>query len=275
MMLQDARHYDAARRLLLEARERYRNAKNAGGEAWALTWLGADALYRDPAGAETKALYEEALSRYRESNVPAGSGAILAILAQIALHAEDDALARQRAQEAVQLGRSTHIGQNVAMGLRVLAILDSRAGDFDSSDRRLAETIAIQEAAGARGLLIMSHATAAELAASRGDLSRARSHLAKGADLAREMPSSQPALELVLSAAYVAYVDGCADDAAVLFGARLGLDALTFPKSFRPIVEALEQQGLNDEVAAGANLGADEALERVIQLTSPSPSAPA
>jgi hypothetical protein len=44
---------------------------------------------------------------------------------------------------------------------------------------------------------------------------------------------------------------------------------LTFPKRFRPIVEALEVQGLRDEITAGANLSADEALERVVQLASP------
>src|SRR5262249_9207221 len=155
--------------------------------AWALTWLGRNAFFRAPASAEAKALFEEALSRYRESDQPAGVGAMLGYLAQVALHAEDDALARQRAEEAVQIGRSTHTGQTVAGGLRVLAILDARAGDFASSDRRVTESIAIDEAAGADAQLVWTHATAAELAASRGDLSRATTHLAKGADLAREM----------------------------------------------------------------------------------------
>jgi predicted ATPase/class 3 adenylate cyclase len=264
MMLQDALQYDAARRLLLEALEVYRSGKHADGEGWALTWLGWDAFHRDPASAEAKALFEEALSRYRESNLPAGA-VMLGYLAQVALNAEDYALARQRAEEAVQLGRSTHIGNTVAEGLRVLAVLDSRAGDFESADRRLAETIAIQEAAGDRNNLVWTHATAAEVAASRGDLSRAKSHLAEGADLAREMPHS--ALELVAVAAYVAYMDRRAHDAALLFGARLDLSPTTFPKRFRPFLAALEKQGLDEKVAAGAKLSADDALEQVGALT--------
>jgi hypothetical protein len=76
-------------------------------------------------------------------------------------------------------------------------------------------------------------------------------------------------LELVASAAYVAYVDGRVADAAVLFGARLGLNPSAFPPRFRPILDALENQGLRKEITAGANLSADEALERVVQLASP------
>jgi predicted ATPase/class 3 adenylate cyclase len=272
MMRQDALQYDAARSLLLEALEVYRRGRHVAGEGWALTWLGWDAFHRDPASAEAKALFEKALSRYRESNLPAGA-VMLGYLAQVALNAEDDSLARQRAEEAVQLGRSTHIGNTVAEGLRVLAILDSRAGDFESADRRLAETIAIQEAAGDRNNLVWAHATAAELAASRGDLSRAKSHLAEGADLAREMPHS--ALELVAVAAYVAYIDRRAHDAAMLFGARLDLSPTTFPKRFRPILEALEKQGLGEKIAAGGNLGADEALDRVAELARALLTAPA
>lgn len=274
MMLQEARQYDAARSLLFEALKLYRSAKSVRGEAWALNRLGWDAYFRDPAGAETKALCEEALSRYRQSDLPAhvkpaGAGSMLALLAEVALHAEDDELAHQRAEEAVQLGRSTHIGQVVAMGLRVLAILDSRAGDFQSADRRLAETIAIQEAAGARFNLVVAHATAAEMAASRANIAGAASHLAKGADLAREMPTSERALELVAAAAYVAYMDGRADDAAVLFGAGLARDYWGRPTHFltRPIVEALEKQGLREKFAEGRNLSPDEALERVVADT--------
>jgi hypothetical protein len=173
----------------------------------------------------------------------------------------------------VQLGRSTHISQTVAAGLHVLAVLDSRAGDFERADRRLAEMISIHEAAGDRFHLLMGQASAAQLAASRGEVARGASHLAEGAELAREMPSSEPALELVLAAAYVAYVDGRAHDAAVLFGARLGLSPV-FPEQFRPTIEALEAQGFREELAAGANLDADEALSRVVKLLGPRPSAP-
>jgi tetratricopeptide (TPR) repeat protein len=268
IMRQEALQYDAALKLLLEARELYRTEKSVRGEAWALTWLGRDAFYRAPASNETRALFEEALSRYRETDFPAGAGWALAFLANIALIADDDDLARQRAEEAVQLGRSAHIGQVVGQGLRMLATLDSRAGDYENSDRRLDELIAIHKAAGNRAYLLTAHVEAAELAASRGDVARATLHLASGAELARDMPPER-GLELVASAAYVAYVDDRARDAAVLFGARLGLSRLTFPKRFRPIVEALEVQGLRDEITAGANLSADEALERVVQLASP------
>ncbi len=274
MMLQEARQYDAARSLLLEARELYRSAKDVLAEAWTLTWLAWGVSFLAPGSAEGKALYEEALSLSRESNVPAATCASLVGLAEIALGAGDDEVARQRADEAVQLGRSTHIRQTVAAGLHVLAVVDSRAGDFENADRRLAEMIAIHEAAGDLFHLLMGHASAAELAASRGEVARAASHLAEGAELAREMPSPEPALELVLAAAHVAYVDGRAHDAAVLFGARLGLGPV-FPEQFRPTIEALEAQGLRDELAAGANLDADEAVARVVELLAPRRSAPA
>jgi predicted ATPase/class 3 adenylate cyclase len=274
MMLQDALQYDTAVSLLLEARELYRSANNVLGEAWALIWLGRYVYFRAPANAEAEALFEEALSRFRENDAPAGVGWSLTLLAGVALDAEEDDLARQRAEEAVQLGRSAHIGQVVGEGLRMLAILDSRAGDFESADRRLAELIAIQEAEGDRYRLVWTHAHAAELTASRGDLTRAASHLAAAAELAREIRPER-GLDLVASAAYVAYVDGRADDAAVLFGARLGLGPLTFPHRFRPIVEALEDQGLRDEIAAGANLSVEAALERVVEIISLRPSAPA
>src|SRR5262249_18532835 len=155
--------------LLLEARELYRRAKSVRGEAWALIWLGRDAYYRAPGSAEARALFEEALSRYRESDVPAGAGWCLTFLALCALAAEDDDLAHRRAEEAVQLGKSAHIGQVVGEGLRVLAILDSRAGDFENSDRRFAEVIAIHEAADDRFQLLEVHAEAARQAAARGD----------------------------------------------------------------------------------------------------------
>jgi predicted ATPase len=274
MMLQDALQYDTAVSLLLEARELYRSANNVLGEAWALIWLGRYVYFRAPANAEAEALFEEALSRFRENDAPAGVGWSLTLLAGVALDAEEDDLARQRAEEAVQLGRSAHIGQVVGEGLRMLAILDSRAGDFESADRRLAELIAIQEAEGDRYRLVWTHAHAAELTASRGDLTRAASHLAAAAELAREIRPER-GLDLVASAAYVAYLDGRADDAAVLFGARLGLGPLTFPHRFRPIVEALEDQGLRDEIAAGANLSVEAALERVVEIISLRPSAPA
>jgi predicted ATPase/class 3 adenylate cyclase len=274
MMRQEALQYDAARSLLLEARVLYRSAKSVPGEAWALTHLGRDALFRAPASAEARTLFEEALSRYRESDLPQGVGWCLAFLANIALIAEDDDLARQRAEEALQLGRSTHSGHVVGEGLRMLAILDSRAGDFENSDRRLAELIAIHKASGNRAYLLAAHVETAGLAASRGDILRATSHLAAGAELAGDMPPER-GLEVVESAAFVAYMDGRADDAAVLFGARLGLSPAMLPKRYRPIVEALEKQGLREEIAAGANLSTDEALNRVIALVSPRPSAPA
>jgi predicted ATPase/DNA-binding SARP family transcriptional activator len=275
MMLQEALQYDPALSLLREARELYRSAKSVRGEAWAVTWLGRDAFYRAPASAEARALFEEALSRHRESDVPAGAGWCLAFLAFVALHAEDDELARRRAEEAVQLGRSAHIGQVVGQGLRLLAVLDSRAGDFENADRRLAELIAIHEAASDRFQLVAAHVAVAEQAASRGDVARAARHLAAGAGLAREMQSSELALDLVASAAYTAYMDGRAGDAAVLFGACLGLSPSTFPKRFRPIVEALEAQGLREEIAAGATLSPEEALESVIDVASRRPAAPA
>jgi tetratricopeptide (TPR) repeat protein len=268
VMRQEALQYDAARSLLLEARELYRSANNVVGEAYALTFLGRDAFFRASASAEARTLFEEALFRYRESDVPAGAGWSLAFLAAIALRAEDDDRARQHAEEAVQLGKSAGIGQIVGEGLRVLAVVDAHTGDFESSDRRVAEMIAISEAAGDRYQLLMAHVEAVELTASRGDIGRATSHLATGAELAREMQSSALALELVVSAAYAAYVARRAADAAVLFGARLGLSPAAFPRRFRPIVEALEKQGLREEVAAGANLSVDETLERVVELAS-------
>jgi predicted ATPase/class 3 adenylate cyclase len=274
IMLQEAFQYDAALSLLLEARELYRNATNVRGEAWALNWLGWDAYCRAPESANTRTLFEEALSRYRESDVPAGAGWCLTMLAEIAAEAQDDDLARQRAEQAVELGRSARIGQVEAEGLRVLAVLDSRAGDFESSDSRIAEAIAIHEAAGDRYQLLTSHGEAAELAASRGDVGRAESHLAACAELAREMPSERAHGLLIQFAAYVAYAVGRDDDAAVLFGTWLGLSPSTFPKRFRPILEELEKKGLGDEVAAGANLGADEALERADEVISPRSSAP-
>jgi len=134
--------------------------------------------------------------------------------------------------------------------------------------------IAIHEAAGDRYQLLLAHADAAELAASRGDVPRATSHLAIGAELAREVPSSNRSLLLIQSAAYVAYMDGRADDAAVLFGARLRLSTATFAKRYRPILEALEKQGLREEIAAGANLSAEEALERAVEVIRSRPSTP-
>jgi tetratricopeptide (TPR) repeat protein len=278
MTLQEVMQYDAALSLLREARELYRSAHNVFGEAWALTWLGRDAAFRAPGSAEARTLFEEALSRYRDSGVPAGVGWCLAFLAEIALDAEDNELARQRAEEALQLGTSAHIGQVVAEGSRVLAILDSRAGDFEGADRRLAEMLAIHEAAGEQGQLIIAHDHAAELAASRGDIARAASHLAAGTELAQDMQASEGAVEwlslLIATAAYVAYVDGRAADAAKLFGARVGLDPSAFPKRFRPTLEALENQGFGDEIAAGANLDAAGALARVIEVINRLPRAP-
>ena len=166
MMRQDALQHDAALKLLVEARELYHNANSVLGEAYTLTWLARDAYFRAPGSAEARTLFEEALSRFRESDIPAGAGWCLTHLANIAMHAEDDDLARQRAEEAVQLGTSTHMGPVVGEGLRVLAMLDSRTGDFESADRRLAKTIAIHEAAGDRVQLLSGLITAAELAAS-------------------------------------------------------------------------------------------------------------
>ena len=275
ILLQGALQYDAARRLLLDARDLYRSAKNVRAEAWTLIWLGRDAMFHAPGSAEARTLFEEALSRFRESDFPAGAGWALALLAEVALDADDYHLARRRAEEAVRLGRSTHIGQFVGEGLRVLAVLDSGAGHFDSADRRVAEMISIYNASGDRNMLLRALAWAAEVAASRGDVARAASHLATGAQLAREMPSAEPTLRLIESAAYVAYMDGHPGDAAVLFGARLGLSPLTLPKPLRPILEALEEQELREEIAAGAKLNVDEALERAVEVVIPRPSGPA
>jgi hypothetical protein len=44
-------------------------------------------------------------------------------------------------------------------------------------------------------------------------------------------------------------------------------------KRFRPILEALEQQGLSDQIAAGSKLSADEALERAVEIVRARPSA--
>jgi non-specific serine/threonine protein kinase len=266
MMLQEALQYDAALSLLSEARELFRSANNVVGEASAILWLARDAFDRAPESAETRTLFEEALSRYRESNVPAGACWCLTVLAEIALKVEDDALARQRAEEAVRLGRSHHMGKVVAEGLRVLAILDSRTGDFDSADRRLAEMIALHEAAGDRYWLLAAHAVGAELAASRHDAAQAAAHLAASAELARDMASERAHALIIGAAAYVAYMDGRGADAALLFGARLGWKPFNFPKRYRPILEALQKQGHHDEIAAGENLSAAEALEHVIAL---------
>jgi hypothetical protein len=159
--------------------------------------------------------------------------------------------------------------------LRIPRIHDARAGDFESADRRIAELIAIREAAGNRSQLLGAHATAAELAASRGDVARATSHLAAGAELAREMPSGEITWGFILSAAYLAYMDGHPDDAAVLYGARLARGHPPRPTLGRPILEALENQGLDEEIAEGAKLDADAALERAIEVINPRPPAPA
>src|SRR5262249_46028667 len=153
---------------------------------------------------EAKTLCEAALSRYQESNTPAGAGAMLVILGEVALHAEDVALARRPAEEAVQLGRVPRIGQTGAGGLRMLAIPDARAGDFQGADRRLAESIAIHEAAGDRYQLIQAYADAAEMAASRGNISLAVAHLVASANLGREMSSEHATAFTIRSGAYLA-----------------------------------------------------------------------
>jgi ATP/maltotriose-dependent transcriptional regulator MalT len=150
----------------------------------------------------------------------------------------------------------------------------SSAGDFERADRRLDETIAIHEAAGDRYQLLTAHAEAAEMAASRGDVTRAASNLAVSAELARDMPYERAHAILVAMAAYVAYADGRADDAAVLFGTWLSLSPSTFPKRFRPILEELEKEGLREEIAAGKKLSADEAFKRAIEVASRPLSAP-
>jgi predicted ATPase/class 3 adenylate cyclase len=272
MMRHDALQPDPARSLLQEARELYRSANSALGEAWALFWLGRVACFGEPGCAEARARFEDALALFRETDVLVGVGWCLAFLALVALDAGDDDLARRRAEEAVQFGRSAPIDpQVIGDGLRLLAILDARAGSFENSDGRLAEAIAIHKAAGSRGPLLVAHASSAEVAASRGDIARAGAHLTAGAEIAREMPSSTRALLLVPSAAYVAYMDGRADDAAVLFGARLARNPSSLPPRFRPVVEALEKQGLRDEIAAGANLSSDAVLKRVVELAGPRP----
>jgi len=61
----------------------------------------------------------------------------------------------------------------------------------------------------------------------------------------------------------------------VLYGARL---ARGYPPRLtlgRPIVEALERQGLREEIAAGASLDADEALQRAVEVISRRSSVPA
>src|SRR5262249_60682716 len=102
------------------ARELFRSANNVFGEASALMWLARDALDRAPGSDESRTLFEEALSRYRESDVPAGAAWCLTVLAEIALKVEDDALARQRAEEAVRLGRPNHLRPGRAHGPRRL-----------------------------------------------------------------------------------------------------------------------------------------------------------
>jgi hypothetical protein len=71
-------------------------------------------------------------------------------------------------------------------------------------------------------------------------------------------------------------VDGRAADAAVLFGSRLARGPAIGPTLFRlrPIVEALENQGLSEEIAAGANLSADEALKRALESSARGPRKP-
>jgi hypothetical protein len=66
-------------------------------------------------------------------------------------------------------------------------------------------------------------------------------------------------------------MDGRLGEAAMLFGARLGLSPLTSPNRFRfrHILESLEKQGLGEEIAAGTDLSVDEALERVVEAISP------
>src|SRR5262249_47031381 len=132
MMRQEALQYDAGLVLLLEAPELYRTATTVRGGAWAPTWLGNAAFLRAPEAAEPRPLFQEALSRYRQADVPAGAGWCLTFLAQAALAAEDYDLARQRAEEAVRLGRSAHIGQVVGEGLRVLPLLHTPTAAFYS-----------------------------------------------------------------------------------------------------------------------------------------------
>jgi hypothetical protein len=45
-----------------------------------------------------------------------------------------------------------------------------------------------------------------------------------------------------------------------------GQDPLTFPNRVRPILDALKNQSLHDEIAAASNLNTDEALEQVMAL---------
>jgi predicted ATPase/class 3 adenylate cyclase len=268
MMLQDALQYDAAMNLLVEALELYRSARNVLGEAWALTWLGRNVYFGAPTSAEAEALFEEALVRYREADVAAGIGWCLVFLAQVAMHREDVEIARRRAEEALQFGMSAHVGQVVADALRVLAVMESWAGDFDSADRRIAEVIAIHEASGDHFQLVTAHDCAAEMAASRGDIARAASHLTVCAQRLGAKHTTDRALEFVQTVAYMAYADGRTTEAAALFGARLGLGSSTFPHRFRPIMEALDQRGLQDEIAAGANLSLDDALENAVEVVS-------
>src|SRR5262249_24719791 len=80
---------------------------------------------------------------------------------------------------------------------------------------------------------------------------------------------------IIGSAAYVAYMDGRGADAALLFGARLGWKPFNFPNRYRPILEALQNQGHHDQIAAGANLSAAEALERAVESLSSHTAGPA
>jgi predicted ATPase len=75
MMRQEARQYDAALGLLLEARELYRRAKNVRGEAWALTWLGRDAYWRAPGAPKPKPCSKtRCLATARATTPPVSAG---------------------------------------------------------------------------------------------------------------------------------------------------------------------------------------------------------
>src|SRR5262249_61763038 len=96
-----------------------------------------------------------------------------------------------------------------------------------------------------------------------------------GAVRPRDMPSAKTALDSILRAACVADMTGPPADAAMLYGARPARVHPPRPTLGRPILEALEKQGSREEIAAGAKLDADAALERAIEVINPRPPAPA
>jgi predicted ATPase/class 3 adenylate cyclase len=259
---QDGLDFERSTALLTEARVLYRSVGSAVGEAWALTWLGRVAYINHPAGADTRAYFEEALELYQTTGVQAGVGWCTSFLAQAALHDGDIGRARAHAEEAERLGRSTGIGQVAAEGLRLLAMLDDLAGDLERADQRIAEVLDIHAAAGDRWQLAATHAGAAEIAAQRHDVGGAASHVLAAAELATEMRSPERVLDTVGAAAFVLHEAGHDHDAAVLLGALRGHRYWKLSQRLRLLAQTLEQEGFDAELAEGRTLEPFEALER-------------